>query len=114
MKTSILPSKEEYQKNKLEVSANLKSWYEGQGRYHSIEEVDAGTYIPKKGDIFFKTGLDHSGLVTKNYVKGDETIGTVEGNTTKIKDNPNGYAVITRDRRMSTIIGFGENYYSGG
>ena len=99
--------------NGLHKTENLKSWYESQGRYHSIEEVIAGTYTPKKGDVFIRKDVKHSGLVTENYVKGSETIGTVEGNTTKIQDNANGYAVITRDRRMSTIIGFGENYYNG-
>ena len=95
----------------------LKSWYESQGRYHSIEEVIAGTYIPKKGDVFFKntTGNDlHSGFVTE-YNKNAKKVSTVDGNTNNSPDEPTGYGVFEHNNRnVVNYIGFGDNFYSGG
>ena len=115
--TAIFPTKEEAQILHFEASKNVKSWYESQGRYHSIEEVQAGTYTPKKGDIFFKytIGNDlHSGLVTE-YNKEKKKISTVDGNTNNSPDNPIGYGVFEhKNRDIGNYIGFGDNFYNGG
>ena len=117
VKTSILPSKDEAKKFGLQESKNLKTWYESQGRYHSIEEVNAGTYIPKKGDVFFKNtrGYDlHSGFVTE-YDTDDMKVSTVDGNTTDTKESNIGYGVFEHKRReVKNYIGFGDNFYTGG
>ena len=116
--TAIFPTKDEAKALHFEASENVRSWYESQGRYHSIEEVNAETepYIPKKGDIFFKfDGKNlHSGLVT-GYDKEKKKISTVSGNTTNTPKSNIGYGVFEhKNRDIAKYIGFGDNFYTGG
>lgn len=110
----IFPTKEEAKANNFKASAGIMQWYESQGRYHTIEEVIAGTYTPKKGDIFFKEGDRefHSGLVTE-YNTNSKKISTVDGNTTKTIGSNIGYGVFEHEKKdINNYIGFGDNYYS--
>ena len=121
--TNIFPTKEEAKDLDFQVSANLKTWYEnqidlnGNSRYHTVDEVIAGTYTPKKGDIFFKPqggSSIHSGFVTE-YDTNNKKISTVDGNTTNTPKSEIGYGVFEhKNRDINNYIGFGDNFYSGG
>ena len=107
----VMPSHEIAINNNLKGVANLQSWYTNQGRYFSTENVNSGTYVPHKGDVFFVKNGSHTGLVV-SYDANTQIVTTVEGNTDP-DDGYNGYAVMSKQRKLSKIKGFGYNMYTG-
>lgn len=61
---------------KSESVSNMADWYKGKGLWK-----DAGSYIPKPGDIvFFQNNMSHVGIVIE-YDSSIKMIKTIEGNT---------------------------------
>ena len=112
--TEIMPSYETARANNLQGVSNLKNWYTKAGRYHPTSEVNNNTYIPQKGDVFFikDSKNSHTGLVI-SYDIANKTVTTIEGNTDP-EGRDNGYAVMSKQRPLNSITGFGYNVYTGG
>ena len=109
--TPVMPSFEIAKANKLQGVSNLQKWYSIQGRYFSSDNVNGGTYIPHKGDVFFVKDGSHTGIVV-SYDPATQIVNTIEGNTDP-NNGYNGYAVMEKQRKLSKIKGFGYNMYTG-
>jgi len=68
---------------------------------------DGKNYTPKKGDLFFKKGFSHVGLV---YYTEGAYFYTIEGNTST--DSYDGHSVMIRKRKISDFY-FSSPNYSG-
>lgn len=70
---------------------------------------DGKNYTPKKGDLFFKKGFSHVGLV---YYTDGAYFYTIEGNTST--NSANGHSVLIRKRKISDFYFSSPNYSGSG